>query len=99
MGSWLEADTTKLLYSPGKDTYWEQATLQTFLRSVNYGRMTVTDHSQNSAETASFGSYSLPDKFRQDNCGNVALLTLSAASLWWKTVTTLAQININVIAK
>lgn len=29
--------------------------------------------------------------FRKDNCRNVAILTLSASSLWWKTVTNLEQ--------
>ena len=32
MVSQLESDTTKLLYNLGKDTYGEQATLQTFLK-------------------------------------------------------------------
>lgn len=99
MGSQLESDMTKLLYNPGKDTYWEQATLQTFPKSVNYGSTTVVDHSQHSAGTAWFGSYSLPDKFRKDNCGNAAILMPSASSLWLKSVTNLEQINIHVIAR
>lgn len=52
MGSQLESDMKKLFYSPGKDTYWEQATLQTFLKSVDYENATGTDCSQGSAGTA-----------------------------------------------
>lgn len=65
MGSQLESDTTKLLYNLGKDTSWEQATLQTFLKHVNYGSMTVTDHNKHSAGTTWFGSYWLRDNIQE----------------------------------